>query len=61
MFEGRMLGFVLLLVFLSFRFIAANSLGRPNRSVNAIADWTAIHGITSFVCLVLPFYLAVSA
>jgi hypothetical protein len=58
--EGRILGALLVVLLIVMHRLAGRSLSRRYLSQDQLADWTAVHALTTACCLVLPFYLALT-
>ena len=58
---GKPVWAVFLIIALIIRYVAATALRRPRLASDDMADWVAIHAITTAVCLASPFFTSLFA
>jgi hypothetical protein len=59
--EGRIVGVAFVLLLAAIHLYASHLVSRrPPLSLDQMADWTGIRAMTTFSCLLLPFYLALT-
>jgi hypothetical protein len=58
--EGQVFGMAAVGFLLAIRYVATTAIRRPRPSVEALANWSGVHAMTTAVCLALPFYVTLS-